>query len=295
MSGSSQVQHCVLESVEGKKVEECSERTESDECIGLRRSAEFSQRKSFCKTSVSSNCIRWGHLNNTDTSWVAVASYHQRKLERCLETEYGPLEKGGIEAIKRDLPFMDWLAGLDDGGSAFGLKKSGFIMALLEGATFREAVLGSPVGSTLTPGNAVAYRDAIDEGDSSFETGSARPPSSLSKETEGPPDVKKKNRRRSLASNANGEASDPTMGSIAIPTIVYRAPTSLAPPTPVSIRSRQKSPYSLGLDRSLFEQISAAYQKRETELVGTEYFLRKISPLNAPKDLSDALKRGTGL
>ena len=51
------------------------------------------------------------------------------------------------------------------------------------------------------------------------------------------------------------------------------------------------NPYSLGLDRTLFERITAAYQRRGTELKGTDDFIRTQKHTPA-KDLGELLSRG---
>jgi hypothetical protein len=60
---------------------------------------------------------------------------------------------------------------------------------------------------------------------------------------------------------------------------------------PAERQPASRAPYSLGLDRNLFERVSSAYRRNSPELNGMEEYLKAYSPPPA-KDYSDLLKRG---
>jgi len=149
---------------------------EANECIGAQRAAQNSGKKSVCKIKVLFFCLKWGHKQNTQEGWAAVAGQHLANAQKCQQlqikstdnahamlqvddltgktlgsTANGAISDGSNSGIS---------ASYDDGAETYGLPKGEVLKRVLNGEKFGDIIASSPFAEGLKPEEVEGFRNA---------------------------------------------------------------------------------------------------------------------------------------
>lgn len=294
-SGASQMESfatCVETSVLGDAEGECRGRGESENCIGVRRALELSEKKTKCLRLRGQDCEEWGHGEKTQSEWISVAAAHLAKFGVCIRDRYGSETSNGLEEALADEGLLTLLKKLDDGGKVFRLGDSAILIRSLHGDRFSHIIGNSPIVRELPTREVYLFKDAADT-----PAVLGRNPAS-SGEHSSNPSQEGEDFSAQFKEYAQATAAPQLPQEIRVEQRVA-APIAVKIDTPaVAMELKEKAenrllenPYSLGLDRSLFERVSSVYRRRGGELKGTDDFIRSNLPPPA-KDLGELLSRG---
>lgn len=288
---------CVEESVLGRKDEECRDRGDSKDCIGLRRAMEYSREKSVCKSiKGDGTCGRWGHKQYAQEEWISVASGHLVRFLTCVKYQYGSEANNGTEAAAADASLRDFLQKIDDGSPALRLPKGRILVQSIEGETFGTIVKNSPFAKEFTPGELYALTSAADTPvpipdpagpGAAPEGGYATNPAQEESDFEA--------LARAFIEEVIGTGAASLAKEASAPAAIAERPLASAARPAFQPTRRPKGLFSLGLDRTIFERVNDAYVRRTGSMMGTEDFLRNLKPVPPPRDMSELLRRGGSL
>lgn len=291
---------CVQEAVLGRTQGECGLHPESEPCVGLRRALENSQKKTECHKMEQGVCRLWSHNGWSESRWISVAAGHLANFGTCVRKQYGSDTNPGLKEALADQGLLAFLKKLEDGGKVFQLTGSALLMGALKEERFSAMIENSPFAKNRTPHEMYLLKGAADtpspdaalqspaaayaggEGSNPASEGEdfeafAKTLYASSEETTEPPVVESTPRKDPGRERKAAES-------------FYALRFSKAPPPSARVPA-SRSPYSLGLDRNLFERVSSAYHRNSPALSGMEEYLKAYSPPPA-KDYSDLLKRG---
>ena len=280
---------CVQESVLGSSTGPCAGKEESPACIGLRRALEFSAKKTDCVIKRGNGCEEWGHKDRAQAEWASIAAAHLAKFGICVKEKYGSEESSGLKEALADDSLLSFLQQLDDGSGVYRFQKSHILVRALHGDRFGYVLQKSPVAKDYTPHYYHKITDGADTPaplKNAFQTTAEGEESNPSSEGE------------TFAEAARNFLEDSPKGSLFV--AAHQATVrNLATPEPKKIapvvrNSRERNPYSLGLDESLFQRVSTVYYKKTPELRGLDQFVKEFPP-PPPRDISELLSKGGSL
>lgn len=261
---------CFLTAVNGRYENDCWNDHEADGCVGLRLALENSQKRDRCFARAGEGCLVHGHLQNSQAQWIGVAAGYLEDVRTCVRSQYGGGESSGYAEAMADPRFRDRLRGMADGAEVFGLKSGNFLERTLQGESFGDILASSPLWKEID----ARERDRML---AAAENSSA--PVEVATPTNAP---------RTLGSWEGSPAIVIHSVANAKPAEMKRAPASAPVVTGYFVRRLQHNPYSLGLDLSLFDRVSTAYQKRSPALRGVEEYIKRL-PKREPRDVRDLL------
>lgn len=290
---------CVQDSVIGRSDDECTNRGESPPCVGLRRALENSRKQTLCVKKIKDECKSWSHRGLTQEEWVSVAAGHLANFGVCVKKQYGSDESLGFAEAYADENLVAFLRELDDGSKVFRLPGGSVLVNALQENRFGYLIENSPYARERTPHDLYLIKDA------------AETPAMFNKEVVanaegfGPNPAQEGENFRELIQRYGVAEVAPEPGRVPAAQTKRGSP---APPAPATDKPRpwplpkpsapasaaasaRENPYSLGLDRTLFERVNSAYRKRAESLRGLEDYVKTYSPA-PPKDMSDLLSRG---
>jgi hypothetical protein len=285
---------CVEKAVLGSAEGECASRPESEPCVGLRRALENSQKRADCAKFQNGRCLSWSFHGKTEDHWISIAAGHLGNFGTCIRKRYGSDDDTGLEAARADSRLVGFLKKIDDGGDAFQLTGSAILLGAMEGKKFSRIIQESPFAKEHTPHELHLLKEAADT-PSSF----AVQRESETFEDASNPAVE----GESFVNLAKGlDAAGEPSGAQVLETIsspgdgnrLEKAKDSFYRLRFTRARKsgdRAPSSHGLGLDRTLFERVSSAYQRRAPGLRGVEEYLRAFPP-SPPADYGELLKRG---
>jgi hypothetical protein len=291
---SSEFAACVETAVAGSKSSQCQNRRDAVPCVGLKRALEFSREKTKCFRPRGEVCEEWGHGEHAQSEWVSIAAAHLAKFGGCLKAQYGSEESSGLAEAQADEGLIALLKKIDDGSRAYRLELGTVLVQALQGDRFGRILERSPLAREISPHDFFTLKDAADTpavleqelradedggGASGGEGNIAAIFADFSPDYLPPLPT---DRKKSPGPAVVGKFSEPAD---------QRSPASVAA-KPAPLRPRVvNNPYSLGLDRTLFERITATYLRHSPALKGTDDFIRTQNPAPA-KDLGELLSRG---
>ncbi len=244
-------EQCVQGALSGHDQNECAEDSDSVYCVGLTRSLENFDRKQKCL-----NCAGYVQQDYRASEWVAIAAGHLGAFSECLSLRHGSEEDPtGLAAAQNDPQLALLLEITDDGAGFLGLKKGSIAKQLLAGMTFPEIIAKAPRAQEFSPEDLRLFR-----------VSAANPMAVRALQEKELIAVPFRSPQRALAyQKAQGQLP--------------------AQPTPSRITA-EASPYSLGLDLSLFQRVSRAYQRQGRNV-------REFMPQKKPLDVRDLIERGS--
>lgn len=289
-----QFAECVQEAVLGRSDTECVAQPEKDICVGLRKALEYSQLQTECRRQREGRCVYWGHLGLSQDLWISTAAGHLAQLGSCVRRRYGGDDSNGLAQARADSALIDWLRQLDDGSSAIGLEPNTVIRRALEEDSF-----AAIVGDSLYAKKQDSLRLATIK--QAAETPLPIPETPRSEISE--------SAIRRLAADtaaqrfiASQEAAVPSSAEEESRKLLPSKPRLLIEPTTTKANvmgtghrppRRFRSPYSLGLDLTLFERITEAYGRHAATLQGIDQYVRQ--PAARARDYRELLQRGESL
>lgn len=286
---------CVQEAVIGRTDGDCGRYPESEPCVGMRRAFENSQKKTECQKTEQGVCRLWSHNGWSESKWISVAAGHLANFGECVKKQYGSETSSGLKEALNDPSLVAFVKKLEDGGKVFRLSDSALLMGALRGDRLSTLIENSPFAKERSPHDLYLLKGAADtpsplastrqvEGEGSNPALEGEDFTKLARGLLGEPeDV-----AISATLESSGEGrTDPL--KIAAAKSFYQLRFSTPPPAPRAPASRM--PYSLGLDRTIFERVSSAYRRNSQSLSGMEEYLKAYAP-EPPKDYSDLLRRG---
>lgn len=286
---------CIQESVLGRKDEACRGKSNTKECIGLKRALEAAARRGEClkKDASEDGCQWWGSDGRTQPEWMSVAAGHLARFGGCLDRYYDTEGGTTYEKARADAAVAALIGGLPDGSGAFRLGEGDILRRTLEGETFGTIFLASPFRQDFTMLENYTMKDAAD-------TPIPLPFVTESADANAWDEAHGANFARLAKEFVEEESVTATSSSLA-PLAVMPAPapkrelasTAAAPASPPPTR-RPRALYSLNLDRTIFELVNDAYVRHAAALLGTDDFIR-AQKTPAAKDYGDLLKRGEAL
>lgn len=291
---------CVQEAVLGSTEGECGLHPESEPCVGLRRALENSQKKTECHKMEQGVCRLWSHNGWSESKWISVAAGHLANFGTCVKKQYGSETSSGLKEALADQGLLDFLKRMEDGGKVFQLTGSALLMGALKEERFSTLIENSPFARNRTPHELYLLKGAADT-PSPYASGKA--PAAAYAGGEGSNPASEGEDFAEFAKLLYASYEDSVEPSVveALPkkdlSKVKEAAKSFydlrftQPPAAPARQPASRSPYSLGLDRNLFERVSSAYRRNSPELSGVEEYLKAYTPPPA-KDYSDLLKRG---
>lgn len=291
---------CVQETVLGRTEGECGLHPESEPCVGLRRALENSQKKTECHKMEQGVCRLWSHNGWSESKWISVAAGHLANFGTCVKKQYGGENSSGLKEALADQGLIAFLKKLEDGGKIFQLGGSALLMGALKEERFSTLIENSPFARNRTPHEMHLLKGAAD---TPSPYASAKAPSAAYAGGEGSNPASEGDNFDELAKALYASYEEAVVSSV-----IEAAPKKddakekeaaqsfydlrfTKAPQPAAREPASRSPYSLGLDRNLFERVSSAYRRNSPELSGMEEYLKAYSPPPA-KDYSDLLKRG---
>lgn len=290
---------CVEDSVLGRNDDECRDRGDSDDCIGLRRAMEYSREKSVCKAPKGDGtCARWGHKQHAQDEWMSVASGHLVRFLTCVKNQYGSETSNGTEVAQNDASLREFLHKLDDGSPVLRLAKGDILVQSIEGETFGSIIGKSPFARDFTPGDLYALTTAADTPITLPDPAGTNAPAPEGGYASNP--AQEGSNFDALARAyieeviGTGAASLAKNAANGAPVQLERITASTTTPAFQPTR-RPKGLFSLGLDRTIFERVNDAYVRHTGSMMGTEDFLRNLKPVPPPRDLGELLRRGGSL
>jgi hypothetical protein len=274
---------CLQTAMNGRIEGECADDAEVDNCVGLKLALRNSMRQDQCRARAGQGCLVYSYRQNTQAQWIAVAGGYLAEALQCVRTQYGSEESNGFQEALADPAFRLKLSRLDDGASAFGLHEGALFTRILKGEEFSGVLRGTPAWAE------------IDTREKDRMLAAAEAPTAINSEQ-----VTGK-----LAAKERPQAAwqvaipAPFVATIPLPRSEVPAasrtpaasPVSAPAPSGVYVRVIKQNPYSLGLDLTLFERVSSAYQKRGEELQGMEDFLKRLPKKQEPRDVRELISR----
>jgi hypothetical protein len=271
LSVSPQLGACIDEAIYGRKQEECAGKELAEECLGMKRALENHGYKTDCLREEAGHCVAYGHAGHTQARWVAIASGHLSAFTRCVTQEYGSEEDLGYEQALADPAFRVKIRSLDDGGKVFGLPGGEILERVLQYETFAEIIQESPSALTTSAADLRAFLSAADA-PIAVRIGEEEQAELLARR-------QRARRGKTYATTAGASpiqvltTKDLPPSTWVVPSApparkekppsaaIQREPAMVSPH--VHVRRQKRSPYSLGLELSLFDRVSAAYERRE--------------------------------
>jgi hypothetical protein len=289
---------CVQDAVIGRTDGECGLKPESEPCVGLRRALENSQKKTECLKMELGVCRIWGHNGWSETRWISVAAGHLANFGTCVKKQYGNETNPGLKEALADPGLITFLKKLEDGGKVFRLAGSTLLLGALKEERFSTLIENSPFARERSSHDLFVIKEAADTPSPLASAGAGIAEEEAAVAGGSNPATEGENfdeyakelysyydePARPLTLEAAGSKADEEEAKKSFYQLRYtKAPSPRAPAS--------RSPYSLGLDRSLFERVSSAYRRNSRELSGVEEYLKAYPPAPA-RDYSDLLKRG---
>lgn len=297
---SGELMSCMEDAIVGRADGDCANNGESDHCVGMKRALEDSNKKTKCFQSEGAACLLYGYKQNSQDQWISVAAGHLALFHECLKKAYGE----GRSDLASDDVILSTLSKIDDGSAELGLIQGEVLERTLKGESFGDILARSPMGKKLSLQERYALQTAADtpfpvKNPSNKELSADNEHSGTNPFMEGDrlskardyftanatavnPGVQHLDLRKKVAPAAHQDLANKqesralsTSGALSIDASVYK-------------REIKYNPYSLGLDRNLFERVSAVYQKKATELVGMDFYIPKGNA--KPRDVKDMLK-----
>jgi hypothetical protein len=275
---------CVKESVEGTKLGICSTNEEKTTCLGVKKSLEYFREKNDCMRIEADECVEWGSRGKTQAQWMSVVAGHLGKFGNCIRKRYGTDEDNGLKAAAADAHLISALRKMHDGGPILGFLEGDFLVKILEGDRFSVILQETPLSKDIRPFEFYKIKDAADN------------PAKLEIVF-----LSAGEQTRELAENdpfySYIENSTINPGAISFSAQPSEKPEKakmdrvLAETKSTVPNTRLFHPYSLGLDRTLFERVSNAYQKRAGEFRSIDELVKSSNP-SPPKDYRELLNRG---
>lgn len=302
---------CVEDSVLGSKEQACEGKGNSDACVGLRRALELSRKKTTCLRPRGPDCEEWGHDGRTQSEWVSLAAAHLADFGSCVRKQYGSEESSGLAEALADESLITLLKKLDDGSKFYRMGESAVLIRTLHGDRFSRILERSPLAKEIKPADFFALKDAADTPavfdpeivNAGSGAGSGAGGGGGGGEGKSPAQMGENFSEIFSAYLAEGSAASmaqvngpisqgPSIVGQPAAAITARTLASTFKSLPSSPKGRRlNNPYSLGLDRTLFERVTDAYQRRGSELRGTDEYIRSFKPA-PPRDLGELLSRG---
>lgn len=290
---------CVQEAVLGRTEGECGLHPESEPCVGLKRALENSQKKTECHKMEQGVCRLWSHNGWSESRWISVAAGHLANFGTCVKKQYGSDTNPGLKEALADQGLLAFLEKLEDGGKVFQLTGSALLMGALKEERFSAMIENSPFAKNRTPHEMYLLKGAADtpSPDAAFQApaaayagGEGSNPASegedftaFAKTLYASSEETTESLVESVPRKDPGQEKNAAKSFYDLRFSKARAPSTRAPAS--------RTPYSLGLDRNLFERVSSAYRRNSPGLSGVDEYLKAYSP-PPPKDYSDLLKRG---
>ncbi len=290
---------CVKESIQGSKEGKCAVNEETPSCLGLRKSLEYFREKKNCMQWRGQECQEWGTRGKTQAHWMSIAAGHLSKFGVCIRKRYGSDDDNGIKAAAADNQLIQALKKMQDGGSTLGLREGELLPLILAGDRFSVILQAVPIADDYKPHDYFRIKDAADNPakieflNISDEEYQARRSSYASSEDPFYDFVEEYQSAEATVVETNGPPksnlpiADPVVATVEQNRIPANSFESPKPKVMVN------NPYTLGLDRSLFERISIVYQKRAHEFRTVDDLVKRTAP--PARDLRELLNRGETL
>lgn len=310
---------CVQSAVNGRTDEACSTQGDSNPCIGLRLAMENSTLTTRCFVhGQNGTCTRQGHKQNDQPQWIGVAAGHLGHFMRCVRARYGSDNESGTQAALADKNLLEFLSRIDDGSGQYGMRKGQILEQSLRGRLFSTIIHTSPRAADIDPALLRLLKGAADNPNvgepetsaSSGDNSEAGAKLNLSQQGQSfanayadafgvpAPEVEPFN-PASLEQSANitsaTSVGDAEREPAALPTApavesIASKQTKAPAPNSVALRSYQENPYSLGLDRTLFDRVSLTYRKHSASMENMDLLLKLAPPRT--HDVRDEIQRG---
>lgn len=271
-----ELHECVERSVLGRADGECELEPDGDLCTGLKRSLQNFRRPEQCTSRAGSACIQYSYKQNSQAQWLSVASGYVAAFKQCVTKNYGSDDDNGFHEALADGAFIAYLKSLDDGGAQLEFKTGTILERTLKGENFPSIFRSSKLQGTFTR-----------EERESFLIGA---------ETVFPiPDFLGTAEEKTNFAPRTRHSFEPAPPARA-PAGEAKPIVKITPPAPPSApveEKRRYMPYSLGLDRSLFERVRAVYRLKAPAMRGFDDYIKRLpaSP-EEPTDVRDLIKRG---
>lgn len=296
---------CMESALNGRDDGECSYYGQAPECIGARLALEFGLLRSKCLYRDQGACRVYGHKERSQSQWMSTASGHIALVMECVRHRYGNEESNGRREALQDPQLLAFLRSVPDGSHHFGYKNGEILERSLSDERLSSILARSPVATDLgreeleqlkqAADNPIAIRDPdgksgrgenLTQEGASFasaykEAFADRPTTS--------PDL------TPVEENASRPVLRPTLARTEKEKEPARKPaTEKHVPDHIFAREYKENPYSLGLDRTLFDRVSLAYRRYSSDLRTMDMYI-KTAKSRPPRDLSEALARGRAL
>ncbi|MGZ3693289.1 MAG: hypothetical protein ACXWQO_03735 [Bdellovibrionota bacterium] len=280
---------CLQTALNGRIEGECAEDAEADQCVGMKLALKNSLRQDQCRARAGEGCLIYGYKQNTQAQWLSVAGGYLTEALQCVRSQYGNEESTGYEQALADPVFRANLNRLEEGVSAFGLREGALLERVLKGETLGEVLSSSPVWQKLDAREKDRMKLAMDNPMAPVESAESAGTNS------------KKHAHEASYSTPVVMATDnaPIVNAVAAietprnPASVSSKPEAAVPGN-VFVRVLKHNPYSLGLDLTLFDRVSTAYQKRGQELRGIEDYVKGLPKRREPRDAHELIGRNVG-
>jgi len=287
---------CFKNAVEGNP--DCAQRADEPVCLGLKKSLENSLKKSECLKRFGSECMEWGHNEKTQSEWISIAAFHLSEFGLCVKAKYGSENSNGRTEALQDQSFLTFIEQLEDGSADYLLDRQEILLRTLRGDRFSFILKDSDLQRKLGPS---IFHRLVNAADTAAplkkEGGVIEEELHLSRQNHGekpssfkdimnfrnPIDSERERPSNLILSKTNSAETEKHIRNIATQAQGEK-----------KLKIRTKSLYSLGLDLSIFDQISIAYAKKEKEMKGLDQFVLE-NPVAPAKDLREALRLGSGL
>lgn len=298
---------CVQSSLNGRTDGECAHYGQALECIGARLALEYSFLRSKCMYRDQAGCRVHGHKDNTQSQWMSAASGHIALFMECVKHRYGRDGSNGRKEALVDPQLRALLHEIPDGSFHFGFSNGEILLRSLRDERLSSILADSPSARILAEDELETLKQAADNPiairDPDGKSGRGVNP------TQSGVNFKRAYHRHfgSVPEYLPFHPSDweaPSPYASSTPPIPVREPAQVPLPEPkaelkkvpdhIFAREYKENPYSLGLDRTLFDRVSLTYRRHAHELKGLDAFIRTANQ-RAPKDLSEALRRGESL
>jgi hypothetical protein len=310
---------CVQSAVNGRTDEVCVGKGESNGCIGMRLAIDYGFRKTRCFSGTNSACLLPGHKQNNQSQWISVGSGHLSNFLRCVRLRYGSDSESGLQAALADKNFLDFIAQTEDGSANFGLNRGEILLQSLRGRRFSSIIQNSPKalewefrelqllkGGADNPGTAEPENAETTEASKNLsQQGESLGNAWGQAYGVAEPDIQAFNlesweapaQATAVAQQLPLPAVDlPTRTPATAPATVSSAPSLTIAPKPrndLIQRSYKENPYSLGLDKSLFDRVSLTYRRHSPILQNVDLYLK--SRPQHPHDVRDEIQRGEAI
>lgn len=270
---------CMEKSVLGDNEGKCESNGEANQCVGFKRALENSTKNTKCFQSTSNGvCLTHGYLQNTQMQWLSTASGHLAIFHQCVKNHYP--DANDASAALNDNYFVEFLRKLDDGSSTLGLQNGEILRRSLSGEKLGTIYATSPEGKKIPTKDLSSHMESANNPivvETESFVGGSNP------STEGETWFSLKS--NFLANYGQSEG----------PKVFYQQPKKEAQKaavikTEAYDRKPANNPYTLGLDKNLFERVNATYQKKLRSLQGIDDYVK--SAPTPPPSIKDLIKKG---